>query len=78
MCTTPQQLRKCSFTPLSVRSIRGGGGHVLVLDACGQVHACGWNNRGQLGLDSVRDCVSEFKAIPGKFFDVRWKHILKY
>ncbi|XP_061392678.1 secretion-regulating guanine nucleotide exchange factor-like [Musca vetustissima] len=69
MCTTPQLLRKYSFTPSSVRSIQGGGGHVLVLDACGQVHACGWNNRGQLGLDLMRDCVSEFKTIPGKFFD---------
>ncbi|KAI8130598.1 hypothetical protein FF38_03642 [Lucilia cuprina] len=68
MCTTPQLLRKCSFTPSSVRSIRGGGGHVLILDACGRVHACGWNNRGQLGLDSIRECLNEFKAIPGKFF----------
>lgn len=70
MCTTPQQLKKYSFTPTSVRSIKGGGGHVLVLDACGRVHACGWNNRGQLGLDSERSCLSEFKAIPAKFFQV--------
>lgn len=48
-----------------------------MLDACGRVHVCGWNNRGQLGLDSSKECISEFKTIPGKFFDVISKFFFK-
>jgi len=67
---TPQRVAKCSFAPAQVRLIRGGGGHVLILDTSGRIHACGWNNRGQLGLDSTEECHSEFKMIPTEYFGV--------
>lgn len=68
LCMTPQRVAKCSFAPAQVRLIRGGGGHVLILDTSGRIHACGWNNRGQLGLDSTKECHSEFKMIPTEYF----------
>lgn len=68
LCASPQPLTKLSFNVNAVRSIRGGGGHVLVLDKCGRLHACGWNNRGQLGIGSSEDSQSEFSVIPSEFF----------
>lgn len=67
---SPQRLSKYSFVPHQVRCIRGGGGHVLILDTNGRVHACGWNNRGQLGLDSTEECHNEFSMVPTEFFEV--------
>lgn len=67
---SPQRLSKYSFLPHQVRCIRGGGGHVLILDTNGRVHACGWNNRGQLGLDSTEECHNEFSMVPSEFFEV--------
>ncbi|XP_030384300.1 secretion-regulating guanine nucleotide exchange factor [Scaptodrosophila lebanonensis] len=69
LCSSPQRLPKGSFLPQLVRSIRGGGGHVLVLDSNGRVHACGWNNRGQLGLNSTELCHCEFQMVPTEFFE---------
>ncbi|XP_068151479.1 secretion-regulating guanine nucleotide exchange factor isoform X2 [Drosophila tropicalis] len=69
LCMTPQRVGKLSFVPQLVRRIRGGGGHVLILDNNGRVHACGWNNRGQLGLDSTEECHSEFTMIPTEYFE---------
>ncbi|TDG42186.1 hypothetical protein AWZ03_011381 [Drosophila navojoa] len=69
LCMTPQRLSKCSFVPQLVRCIRGGGGHVLILDSNGRLHACGWNNRGQLGLNSDDECHSEFSMVPTEFFE---------
>ncbi|KAH8269310.1 hypothetical protein KR018_002322, partial [Drosophila ironensis] len=68
LCMTPQRVPRCSFAAPLVRCIRGGGGHVLILDTNGRVHACGWNNRGQLGLDSTDECHSQFRMIPSEFF----------
>ncbi|XP_067624802.1 secretion-regulating guanine nucleotide exchange factor [Eurosta solidaginis] len=68
LCMSPQLVRGYSFNPNNVRSIRGGGGHVLVLDTNGRVHACGWNGRGQLGLNSREECVNIFETIPGEYF----------
>lgn len=70
LCMTPQRLSKCSFVPQLVRCIRGGGGHVLILDSNGRLHACGWNNRGQLGLNSDDECHSEFSMVPTEYFEV--------
>ncbi|KAH8413421.1 hypothetical protein KR009_010981 [Drosophila setifemur] len=70
LCMTPQRVTRCSFSAPLVRCIRGGGGHVLILDTNGRVHACGWNNRGQLGLDSTEECHNEFKMIPTEYFGV--------
>jgi len=72
---TPQRVTRCSFAAPQVRFIRGGGGHVLILDTNGRVHACGWNNRGQLGLDSTEECHNEFKMIPTEFFGVSEKNV---
>ncbi|ALC37960.1 CG7420, partial [Drosophila busckii] len=69
LCMSPQRLSKCSFAPQLIRCIRGGGGHVLVLDTNGRVHACGWNNRGQLGLNSTEECHNEFSMVPSEFFE---------
>ncbi|XP_037958518.1 secretion-regulating guanine nucleotide exchange factor [Teleopsis dalmanni] len=68
LCMSPQLLTKHSFSASGVRCIRGGGGHVLVLDTYGRVHACGWNNRGQLGLDSLKECHNRFECIPSDAF----------
>ncbi|XP_055917296.1 secretion-regulating guanine nucleotide exchange factor [Eupeodes corollae] len=68
LCSTPQPLSRLSFNINAVRAIRGGGGHVLVLDQYGRLHACGWNNRGQLGIDLSDDNQSHFTAIPSQFF----------
>lgn len=68
LCATPQLLSRLSFNVNAVRAIRGGGGHVLVLDQNRRLHACGWNNRGQLGIDHTDDIQSEFTAIPMEFF----------
>ncbi|XP_030555298.1 secretion-regulating guanine nucleotide exchange factor [Drosophila novamexicana] len=69
LCMVPQRLSKCSFQPQLVRCIRGGGGHVLILDRNGRVHSCGWNNRGQLGLDSTEECHNEFAMVPTEYFE---------
>ncbi|XP_039950981.1 secretion-regulating guanine nucleotide exchange factor isoform X1 [Bactrocera neohumeralis] len=68
LCMSPQLVREYTFNPNSVRRIRGGGGHVLVLDANGRIHACGWNGRGQLGLNSTEECFNTFQTIPGEYF----------
>ncbi|KAL7741693.1 hypothetical protein ACLKA6_000314 [Drosophila palustris] len=69
LCMTPQRLSKYSFVPQLVRCIRGGGGHVLILDSNGRVHACGWNNRGQLGINSTEECHNEFSMVPTEYFE---------
>lgn len=40
--------------------IAGGAGHTLILDNCGHVYCCGWNNKGQLGIS---DDTLKFKEI---------------
>lgn len=38
--------------------IKGGGGHVFVLDKTGNLYACGWNHKGQLGVGNQKDLSS--------------------
>ncbi|XP_059617261.1 secretion-regulating guanine nucleotide exchange factor-like [Phlebotomus argentipes] len=56
-----------SFLEADVRQICGGGGHTLILDTTGQVYACGWNNRGQLGLNDEENR-SIFTKLPQEVF----------
>lgn len=35
--------------------MKGGGGHLLMLDKIGRMYACGWNSKGQLGLCHTND-----------------------
>lgn len=50
-------------------SIAGGAGHTLILDTNGQVYCCGWNLKGQLGLqdDTLKfelvEILSSFKIV---------------
>ncbi|XP_055376608.1 secretion-regulating guanine nucleotide exchange factor [Condylostylus longicornis] len=74
LCMTPQNLdqKSLQFNPNNIRSIKGGGGHILVLDNFGQVFSCGWNNRGQLGLGNLLDTsehCNKFTQIPNEFFN---------
>lgn len=41
--------------PENVSVASGGGGHTLFVTDCGQLFACGSNNKGQLGLNSTDD-----------------------
>lgn len=69
MCTTPTKVlpTNTSVQLSEMVKIRCGGGHILILDKNNRLHACGWNNKGQLGLDSIADsylitALSEFNA----------------
>lgn len=55
LCSSPQRLSRVPFNPVAIQSIKGGGGHVLVLDKGGCIFSCGWNNRGQLGIGNIQD-----------------------
>lgn len=62
-CTSPHRLETIPFEPQKVREIAGGGAHVLVLDSERRLFACGWNHRGQLGVNSTED-LQTFVEIP--------------
>lgn len=67
MCTTPQQILSLPFDLNDVVKISGGGGHTLILNKVGQLFACGWNHKGQLGVNNVIDtllivAIPEFNA----------------
>lgn len=65
MCTTPTKISSNTSVELNeIVKIRCGGGHILILDKNNQLHACGWNNKGQLGLDSIADSYL-IAALPG-------------
>lgn len=56
MCTTPQPVPlKCSIELENVEKMRGGGGHLMILDKSGRLFGVGWNNKGQLGLCTTAD-----------------------
>ena len=58
-CETPTEL---AGPPPDVESIEGGGGHTLAVGARGELHSCGWNSKGQLGLGDAEDRV-EFARV---------------
>lgn len=65
MCTTPTKVPSNTSVGLNeIVKIRCGGGHILILDKNNRLHACGWNNKGQLGLDSCADSYL-ITALPG-------------
>lgn len=70
MCTTPQKVD----APLGkITQIKGGGGHCLFLNDLGHIYACGWNNKGQLGIisvesDAAADSVPHISAIEPSTF----------
>ncbi|KAI8494340.1 hypothetical protein Bbelb_281000 [Branchiostoma belcheri] len=49
---SPQQLQGVNFR---VKVVTGGGGHTAFISAEGQLFACGWNQKGQLGLGHRED-----------------------
>lgn len=56
MCTIPTKIPSNTSVELKeIVKIRCGGGHILILDKNNRLHACGWNNKGQLGIDSIAD-----------------------
>lgn len=65
--------------PSSLVQIIGGGGHCLFLDRNGNVFVCGWNNKGQLGLESLENSSKiqqispvHFKEIPIQYIACGW------
>lgn len=52
-CVPPQQVFSLPLNAKVIKDIKGGGGHVIVLENCGQLYSSGWNNRGQLGQANV-------------------------
>nr|XP_040236759.2 secretion-regulating guanine nucleotide exchange factor [Anopheles coluzzii] len=56
-CESPQPLTDVPFRGGDVECVAAGGGHTLVATVGGRLYACGWNNRGQLGLGHANDCV---------------------
>lgn len=62
MCTTPQLV---VVPPAlgNIRRISGGGGHCLFLNDRRQLFACGWNNKGQLGIGKSCDFVPNITEI---------------
>uniref|UniRef100_A0A182PCP5 RCC1-like domain-containing protein n=1 Tax=Anopheles epiroticus TaxID=199890 RepID=A0A182PCP5_9DIPT len=54
---TPLRLTEVPFGVGDIECIAAGGGHTLVGTQDGRLYGCGWNNRGQLGLGHLNDCV---------------------
>lgn len=51
-----------------IAKISGGGGHVLVLDASGNLYSTGWNSKGQLGDGTIQNR-SRLTPIPKSVFN---------
>lgn len=69
MCTTPQEVLRFPNEHFinNLIGISGGGGHCLFLDRSGNVYSCGWNNKGQLGIDTTEN-VAHITGIPTSIF----------
>lgn len=73
MCATPTKVSSNTSVQLKeIVKIRCGGGHVLILDKNNRLHACGWNNKGQLGLDSITDSylITALPGLNGRIIDM--------
>lgn len=46
---------KVENPPRDIAQIVCGAGHTIVVDSCGNLEACGWNNKGQLGIGTTDD-----------------------
>lgn len=79
MCTRPVRLAAADLPANlcvdDIRQICGGGAHLLLLADGGDggtttttVFACGWNNRGQLGVRRTTKSQSRLTAIDAKHF----------
>lgn len=70
MCTTPQQVVQfpnANFINHLI-GISGGGGHCLFLDQNGLLYSCGWNNKGQLGINTIEN-KAHITEIPASIFN---------
>ncbi|XP_050078067.1 secretion-regulating guanine nucleotide exchange factor [Anopheles maculipalpis] len=59
-CDKPQPLTGGEGVPFRGEEIlvaSAGGGHTLIGTTDGKLYACGWNNRGQLGMGHLNDCL---------------------
>ncbi|XP_053665367.1 secretion-regulating guanine nucleotide exchange factor [Anopheles marshallii] len=57
-CDKPQPLTDgVPFRTDEIESVAAGGGHTLIATTDGRLYACGWNNRGQLGVGHLDDCI---------------------
>nr|CAD7575619.1 unnamed protein product [Timema californicum] len=56
-CPIPTKV--CTDTdPASIVSIVGGGGHTMLLDKHGRLFGCGYNSKGQLGVEGKMEVLS--------------------
>ena len=46
-------------TNFKIKQLALGDAHSLFLSKCGQVHSCGWNELGQLGVSQKQIEISE-------------------
>ncbi|XP_035775067.1 secretion-regulating guanine nucleotide exchange factor-like [Anopheles albimanus] len=54
--TTPQFVANLPFREIrELRCFAAGGGHTLLGLNDGRLYGCGWNNRGQLGMEHTQD-----------------------
>ena len=58
---TPTEL---SDPPPDVEAFAAGGGHSLAVGVSGELYACGWNSKGQLGLGDAEDR-ARFERVSG-------------
>uniref|UniRef100_A0A182R309 RCC1-like domain-containing protein n=1 Tax=Anopheles funestus TaxID=62324 RepID=A0A182R309_ANOFN len=58
-CDKPQPLPidDVPFRAEEIKCVAAGGGHTLIGATDGRLYACGWNNRGQLGVGHLDDCI---------------------
>ncbi|XP_072172142.1 secretion-regulating guanine nucleotide exchange factor-like [Diadema setosum] len=65
--------------PESVKNIIGGGGHIVFQTEDGEIHVCGSNNKGQLGLGHKSD-INKLVRVPElgplKQIACGWNHTL--
>lgn len=55
LCETPQKCPSTFFATEQLAKIAGGGSHTLFLTKTGRLFGCGWNHKGQLGIENAAD-----------------------